>query len=179
MLYRMLQCLSVAVRPLRVEELAELLAFDFTASTRGEIPKLKVDWCWENQEEAILSTCSSIISILYDDTSPSRAILLLFGEGLPHVASSHASENETSRGFIFISSLHIRSRESVPGNPTLAGRRQWQRQQWYRRIPSRRICSSTRHASGMGWMICLTYPSPLGRGSGYTTWTKTGPTSPG
>ncbi|KAN0139299.1 hypothetical protein V8E53_002800 [Lactarius tabidus] len=31
--HRLLQCLTVAVRPLRVEELAELLAFDFQAST--------------------------------------------------------------------------------------------------------------------------------------------------
>ena len=34
---RLLQCLTVAVRPLRVEELTELLAFDFEASTVGEI----------------------------------------------------------------------------------------------------------------------------------------------
>ncbi|KAI9429283.1 hypothetical protein H4582DRAFT_310885 [Lactarius indigo] len=33
--HRLLQCLTVAVRPLRVEELAELLAFDFQASSSG------------------------------------------------------------------------------------------------------------------------------------------------
>ena len=31
--YRMLQCLAVAIRPLSVAELAEVLAFDFDAST--------------------------------------------------------------------------------------------------------------------------------------------------
>ncbi|KAH9060282.1 hypothetical protein EDB87DRAFT_1822166 [Lactarius vividus] len=36
--HRLLQCLAVAVRPLRVEELAELLAFDFQASSSG-IPR--------------------------------------------------------------------------------------------------------------------------------------------
>src|ERR1700677_4873146 len=37
--YRMLQCLAVAIRPLSVAELAELLAFDFDASaTKGGIP---------------------------------------------------------------------------------------------------------------------------------------------
>src|SRR5258708_40024114 len=40
--YRMLQCLTVAVRPLSVAELAELLAFDFDVA-KGGIPKLNSD----------------------------------------------------------------------------------------------------------------------------------------
>ncbi|KAH8984827.1 hypothetical protein EDB92DRAFT_1461611 [Lactarius akahatsu] len=67
--HRLLQCLAVAVRPLRVEELAELLAFDFEASNSGGIPKLKDDWRWDDQEEAILSTCSSLIAIVPDGDS--------------------------------------------------------------------------------------------------------------
>ena len=67
--HRLLQCLTVAVRPLRVEELAELLAFDFQASTYGGIPTLKEDWRWDDHEEAVLSTCSSLITIVpRDDT---------------------------------------------------------------------------------------------------------------
>ncbi|KAI9438881.1 hypothetical protein BJY52DRAFT_1217340 [Lactarius psammicola] len=66
---RLLQCLAVAVRPLRVEELAELLAFDFQTSSSGGIPKLKEDWRWDDQEEAVLSTCSSLISIVPDGDS--------------------------------------------------------------------------------------------------------------
>jgi ankyrin repeat protein len=62
--HRLLQCLTVAVRPLLVEELAELLAFDFQASTSGGIPTLKEDWRWDDQEEAVLSTCSSLIAIV-------------------------------------------------------------------------------------------------------------------
>jgi ankyrin repeat protein len=62
--HRLLQCLTVAVRPLRVEELAELLAFDFKASTAGGIPTLKADWRWDDEEEAVLSTCSSLIAII-------------------------------------------------------------------------------------------------------------------
>jgi ankyrin repeat protein len=62
--HRLLQCLTVAVRPLRVEELAELLAFDFQASSSRGIPTLKEDWRWDDQEEAILSTCSSLITII-------------------------------------------------------------------------------------------------------------------
>jgi ankyrin repeat protein len=62
--HRLLQCLTVAVRPLLVEELAELLAFDFQASTAGGIPTLKEDWRWDDEEEAVLSTCSSLIAII-------------------------------------------------------------------------------------------------------------------
>jgi ankyrin repeat protein len=62
--HRLLQCLSVAVRPLLVEELAELLAFDFQVTTSGGVPTLKEDWRWDDQEEAVLSTCSSLITII-------------------------------------------------------------------------------------------------------------------
>jgi hypothetical protein len=61
--YRMLQCLTVAVRPLSVAELAELLAFDFDVSKDG-IPKLNSDWRWEDHEQAVLSTCSSLITVV-------------------------------------------------------------------------------------------------------------------
>ena len=69
--YRMLQCLAVAVRPLSVAELAELLAFDFEASaTKGGIPKLNSKWRWEDHEQAVLSTCSSLIAIVPADDFP-------------------------------------------------------------------------------------------------------------
>ena len=67
--YRLLQCLVVAVRPLQVEELAELLAFDFQASSSGGIPNLKADWRWDDHEEAVLSTCSSLITVVRDGDS--------------------------------------------------------------------------------------------------------------
>ncbi len=60
---RLLQCLVVAVRPLRVEELAEVLAFDFNT---GGMPKLNPGWRWEDQEEAVTSACSSFVTIVKD-----------------------------------------------------------------------------------------------------------------
>ena len=66
--HRMLQCLAVAIRPLSVAELAELLAFDFDA-TKGGIPKLNSKWRWEDHEQAVLSTCSSLITIIPVDDS--------------------------------------------------------------------------------------------------------------
>jgi hypothetical protein len=69
--YRMLQCLAVAIRPLSVAELAEVLAFDFDASaTKGGIPQLNPKWRWEDHEQAVLSTCSSLITIVPADDSP-------------------------------------------------------------------------------------------------------------
>ena len=66
---RLLHCLAAAVRPLLVEELAEILAFDFHTSTSGGLPILKEDWRWDNQEEAILSTCPSLITIVLSNHS--------------------------------------------------------------------------------------------------------------
>ena len=62
--HRLLQCLTVAVRPLRVAELAEVLAVDFGTASREETSKLNTDWRWEDQQEAVLSTCSSLISVV-------------------------------------------------------------------------------------------------------------------
>ena len=67
---RLMQCLVVAIRPLRVEELAEILAVDFD-DAEG-IPKLKPSWRWEDQEQALLTSCSSLIVIV--DTGDSRVV---------------------------------------------------------------------------------------------------------
>jgi ankyrin repeat protein len=66
--HRMLQCLVVAVRPLRVEELAELLAFEF-GTAQAAVPKYRADWRPNDQVHAVQSTCSSLISIVDDDDS--------------------------------------------------------------------------------------------------------------
>jgi ankyrin repeat protein len=63
--YRLLQCLTVASRPLRVQELAEILALDFDGAKEG-IPELKEDWRRNDQQEAVLSTCSSLIAVVDD-----------------------------------------------------------------------------------------------------------------
>ena len=65
--HRLLQCLTVAVRPLRVAELAEVLAVDFETSSRGGTSILNTDWRWEDQQEAVLSTCSSLISVVINE----------------------------------------------------------------------------------------------------------------
>jgi len=44
-----------------MEELAEVLAIDF--NDEG-VPKLNPRWRWEDQEQALLSSCSSLITIV-------------------------------------------------------------------------------------------------------------------
>jgi hypothetical protein len=62
-----LQCLVVAIRPLRVQELAEVLAVDF--DDEEGMPKLNPNWRWEDQERALLTSCSSLIAIVKTDGS--------------------------------------------------------------------------------------------------------------
>ena len=59
--HRLFQCLVVAIRPLRVEELAELFAIEFD---RDAGPKLKESWRPESAEDAVLSACSTLIAVI-------------------------------------------------------------------------------------------------------------------
>ena len=76
--HRLLQCIAVASRPLRIEELAEFLAIDFDARS---IPTLVADWRPENPGNAVLSTCSSLVTVITVG-------------GLPVVQFSHFSVQE-------------------------------------------------------------------------------------
>ena len=69
--YRLMQCLVAAVRPLHVEELAEVLAVDYDS---GGTPMLNPGWRWSDQQEAVLSACSSLVTIVKDGDSDSRIV---------------------------------------------------------------------------------------------------------
>ena len=71
--HRLLQCLTVATRPLRIEELAEVLALDFDGAKEG-IPALNKDWRWDDQQQGVLSTCSSLIVIVDDRIFHTRVV---------------------------------------------------------------------------------------------------------
>jgi len=58
---RLFQCLSVSIRPLRIKELAEILAVQFNATAP---PAFNEDLRPLDAEEAVLSACSSLIAIL-------------------------------------------------------------------------------------------------------------------
>ena len=72
---QLLVCVSVAPRPLRVEELAEILAFDFKS---GEIPKFHKDWRLKNPVEAILSACSTLLTVVNVETFFERSRVVQF-----------------------------------------------------------------------------------------------------
>jgi len=61
--HQLFHCLVGANRPLGAEELAEILAIDFDSDA---ICNLMEDWRPENAEEAVLSTCSTLISVIED-----------------------------------------------------------------------------------------------------------------
>ena len=58
---RLFRCLSVSIRPLRVEELAEILAIQFDARVA---PSFNEDLRPLDAEEAVLSACSSLVTIV-------------------------------------------------------------------------------------------------------------------
>ena len=66
---RLLHCLTVAMRPLRVEELAAVLAVDFGVEHQEGIPIYCPDWRWEDSHDVVLSACSSLIAVLDDGDS--------------------------------------------------------------------------------------------------------------
>jgi hypothetical protein len=58
---RLFRCLMVSIRPLRVEELAEILAIQFDEEA---LPTFNTDWRPAYAEETIMSVCSSLIAIV-------------------------------------------------------------------------------------------------------------------
>jgi len=64
--HRLFQCVAAASRPLRVEELAEFLAFDFDTDPA---PTLRKDWRDEDPAHAVRSTCSNLLAIVDVDGS--------------------------------------------------------------------------------------------------------------
>ena len=131
---RLLQCLVVAIRPLCVEELAEVLAIDFN-DAEG-IPKLNPSWRWEDQERALLTSCSSLIAIV--DAGGSRVVQFSHFSVKEYLTSDRlaTSSQDVSRYHITLESAHTilaqacvsvllqlddhNERDNVEKNPPLA-----------------------------------------------------------
>jgi Ankyrin repeats (3 copies)/Ankyrin repeats (many copies) len=63
--HRLFQCMVAASRPLRVEELAEIITIEFGLA--GALSAVVKGWRPTNPEEAVLSACSVLISIIVDE----------------------------------------------------------------------------------------------------------------
>src|SRR6266576_3903735 len=77
--HRLFQCVAAASRPLRAEELAEFLAFDFEA---GSTPTFLADWRSEDPENEVLSICSTLLVVVKP------------GSGSPVIQFAHFSVKE-------------------------------------------------------------------------------------
>ena len=66
---RLFQCLAVSIRPLHLEELAEILAVRFDETKHATF---NAAWRPENTEEAVISACSSLVAIV--DREGSRVV---------------------------------------------------------------------------------------------------------
>ena len=58
---RLFRCLVVSIRPLRIDELAEILAVRFD---NAELPTFNAGWRPESAEEAVISACSSLVTLV-------------------------------------------------------------------------------------------------------------------
>ena len=83
-------CLVVAVRPLSVEELAEILTFDFVNAQEG-IPGFRADRRPKDQEADVLALCSSLITVV--DNGDSRVVQFSHLSVKEFLMSNHLSSS--------------------------------------------------------------------------------------
>jgi ankyrin repeat protein len=95
----LLHCLAVSVRPLRVEELAEILTFDFNVA-EGTIPKYRPDRRPTNQEAAILSICPNLITVV--DNRGSRVVQFSHLSVKEFLTSDHLASTREDLSFYHI-----------------------------------------------------------------------------
>ena len=100
--HRLFQCVVVARRPLRVEELAEFLAFK---SESGGSLTFQSDWRPENARDTVLTTCSSLISIVNVDDS--LVVQFSHFSVKEYLTSSRIAEGRVSRYNIPLEPAHL------------------------------------------------------------------------
>jgi hypothetical protein len=82
---RLFQCLTVSIRPLRVDELAEILAIRFNSDS---IPNYNVGWRSGDAKEAVLSACSGLITVANVDGSQVSSIFAFLCQGILDLGTS-------------------------------------------------------------------------------------------
>ena len=105
--HRLFQFVTVASRPLSVDELAQFLGFDFTT---GSIPKFRQNWLLEDPIDAVLSTTSSLLAIV--DVGDSQVIQFSHFSVKEFLTSSRLAKASDT----VVRRYHI----SMPGAHTLA-----------------------------------------------------------
>ena len=100
--HRLFQCIVVACRPLRVEELAEFLAFK--SETGGSLT-FQGDWQPENPREMVLSTCSSLVAVV--NVGNSSVMQFSHFSVKEYLTSSRISVSRVSRYYIPLEPAHL------------------------------------------------------------------------
>jgi len=101
--HRLFQYLVVAVRLLHVEELVEFLAFEFKD---GESLIFQADCRHEDPREAVLSTCSSLISVI--DTQSAPAIVQFSHFSVKeYLTAARIAEGRVARYYIPLEPAHV------------------------------------------------------------------------
>jgi len=100
---RLFQCLAVSIRLLRTDEVADILAIQFDV---GPLPIYDVTLRPIDSEEAVLSTCSSLITIV--NVNGASEVHFSHFSVKEYLTSERLakSRNELSRYHIFPSSAH-------------------------------------------------------------------------
>jgi ankyrin repeat protein len=101
---RLFHCVAAASRPLRIEELAEFLAFEFN---EGDFPAYLPDWRPEDPIGAVLSTCPSFLTVV--NVTGSSVIQLAHFSVKEYLTSKRLAEAEDaiSRFHISMTPAHI------------------------------------------------------------------------
>ena len=89
---QLLLCVAVAYRPLRVEELAEILAFDF----ESPIPAFREECRLKNPVEAVLSTCSTLLSVVKVNDPDSQVVQFAHFSVKEFLTSTHFAQKRNS-----------------------------------------------------------------------------------
>ena len=100
--HRLFQCIVVACRPLRVEELAEFLAFK---SGEGGRLTFEEDWRPEDPRDTVLSTCSSLITVV--NVNGSAVIQFSHFSVKEYLTSTRIAEGCVSRYSIALEPAHL------------------------------------------------------------------------
>ena len=95
---RLLRCLVAAVRPLHVEELAEILSMDFGDEEADS--EYGMDQHWEDHERAVLSACTSLVDVF--DNDGSRAVHFSHPSVKEFLTSNHLATSSDRVSFYYI-----------------------------------------------------------------------------
>ena len=96
------QCVAVASRPLRVDELAQFLSFDYEVEAAELTPTFQADWHPEDPARTVLSMCSSLLVIVKPEGYDSPIVQFAHFSAQEYLMSARLAEEKDT-----ISRYHV------------------------------------------------------------------------